>query len=259
MNNQHKNIEQTLPEGQLADRLWFKKKGLSRPRIDYALRAGKIEAVGRGIYRRPGPQLKWQQVVYSLNEMGNNVHVCGRSALELQGFSHYLPIGDVQRIDLYGSKKIPVWIQNVSDSFKFEAYTRRLFEKIPDTALTVKPFGAWDWPIPFSSPELAMVELLASVQDAADFSTADKLFESAFNLRPDVVHDTLIACNQVKAKRLFLWFADRHAHSWRQVLASRDIDLGKGKRMIVKGGAYDAVYKITIPREMAVTDANDLF
>ena len=84
----------------------------------------------------------------------------------------------------------------------------------------------------------------------AGFSKADKYFESAVNLRPDILRDVLLSCTQVKAKRLFMWFTDRHRHAWRERFATEGIDLGRGKRMIVKGGTYDANYQITVPREM---------
>ena len=44
------------------------------------------------------PRPTWEQVVNSLNQMGCSVRVGGRSALELQGMAHYLPLGDPQRI-----------------------------------------------------------------------------------------------------------------------------------------------------------------
>ena len=77
------NLERTLPEGLLVNRKWLKEKGFMRPLVDYYLRSGALEAVVRGVYRRPGPPLKWQHVVYSLTVMGHFVHVGGRSALEL--------------------------------------------------------------------------------------------------------------------------------------------------------------------------------
>jgi hypothetical protein len=64
-----KSLEQCLPEGQLVNRAWLKARGFSRPRVDYALRAGKLEAIAHGVYRRPGPPLKWEHVVFSQNEM----------------------------------------------------------------------------------------------------------------------------------------------------------------------------------------------
>lgn len=75
--------------------------------MDYYLRAGKLERLVQGVYRRPGPPLKWEHVVYSLAKMGYSVHVGGRSGLELQGLVHYLPSGNIHLIDLYGSKGAP--------------------------------------------------------------------------------------------------------------------------------------------------------
>ncbi|GAB6910042.1 conserved hypothetical protein [Desulfosarcina cetonica] len=244
------SFEQTLPEGQLVNRAWLKARGFNRPRVDYALRAGKLTAVAHGIYRRPGPALKWEHVVYSLDQMGWTVHVGGRSALELQGMAHYLPLGNSQLIDLYGGGKVPTWVQSFQTSFQFTIHTAQLFDPLPKSAVHHRPFGAWDWPIPFSLPELALLELLAGVRNRADFDMADKFFESAVNLRPSLLRDLLLSCTQVKAKRLFLWFSDRHGHAWHQALDTQGIDLGRGKRLIVKGGAYDATYQITVPKEM---------
>ena len=245
-----KSLEQCLPEGQLANRRWLRLQGFHRPRVDSFLRSGKIEAVARGVYRRPGPPLKWEHVVFSLNEMGYPVRVGGRTALEMQGLAHYLPMGKPQRIDLYGQSKLPGWLNVFQESFRFEVRTRKLFDELPDAWIHHRPFGAWDWPIPYSTPEMAMLEMLAGVRDAAGFSLAEKFFESAVNLRPEIVQSLLLSCSQVKAKRLFLWFADRHGHAWRERLSTEGIDLGRGKRMLVKGGTYDANYQITVPREM---------
>ena len=251
-------LEQCLPEGQLVNRAWLGVRGFSRSRVDYAVRAGKLEAVFHGLYRRPGPALKWEHVVYSLNEMGFPIHVSGRSALEFQGLAHYLPTG-ARRIDLSGTARIPAWVSGFQTPFRFEIHRRRLFDVLPETAVRPKPFGAWDWPIPQSAPELAMMELLSQVREPADFSAADKFFEAAVNLRPDLLHALLRACTQVKTKRLFLWFKDRHDHAWRQALSTEGIGLGRGKRMLVKGGVYDATYGITVPREMTGEDKQSLY
>ena len=246
------SLEQTLPEGQLVNRDWLLQRGFNRPRVDYFLRAGKLVSVAHGVYRRPGPQLKWEHVVYSLTEMGYPVHVGGRSALELQGLAHYLPSGGIRRIDLYGSSRVPKWVAIYPAEFQFVVHTRRLFDQVPREAVKLKPFGSWDWPIAYAVPELAMLELLSEVRETADFMVADKIFEAATNFRPEILYILLHTCSQVKAKRLFLWFSDRHGHDWRQALKIDDINLGKGKRMLVKGGAFDPTYQITIPREMAV-------
>jgi hypothetical protein len=252
------SLEQTLPEGQLVNRDWLLKRGFNRPRVDYFLRSGKLEPVAHGIYRRPGPPLKWEHLVYSLTEMGFPVHVGGRSALELQGLAHYLPSGGAQRIDLFGGSNVPKWVVNYPANFRFVVHTRRLFNQLPSEAVRTKAFGSWDWPIAYAVPELAMFELLSEVREAVDFAVSDKIFEAATNFRPELLHELLRACSQVKAKRLFLWFSARHGHEWRKALKIDGINLGKGKRMLVKGGAFDPTYQITIPREMAVGSEQSL-
>ncbi len=258
------SLETVLPEGQLAGRAWLEKQGYAAPRIDAALRSRKLEAVAHGVYRRPGPPLKWQNVVYSLNQMGITVHVGGYSALGAAGMAHYLELSGNSRIDLYGLTKVPAWLKTFSSStwqkpyldsppqtFTLAFYTRPRFHQLPNAAVTTRPFGMWDWPIPTATPELAYLELLESVREAGDFDFVDKHFEFAGRLRPDLLNGILAACKSVKTKRLLFWFGKRHAHPWYSQLDRNRADLGSGKRLLVKGGALDKDYGITVPREMA--------
>ena len=239
------------PEGQLVNRAWLNARGADRPLIDSWLRSGKLVAVAHGVYRRPGPPVKWEQVVYSLKEIGVCVHVGGRSALELQGLAHYLPLQGVTRISLYTTSRVPSWIQTFSGDYRFTVYRRRLFKTLPSTALVSKPFGAWDWPVPYATVELALFELLADVRQASDFEFADTFFESATVLRPAVIRELLLSCSHVLAKRLFLWFAARHGYAWFKKLDTKGVDLGRGKRVVVRGGSLDTTYQITVPRALA--------
>jgi len=61
----------------------------------------------------------------------------------------------------------------------------------------------------------------------------------------------LKACHHVRAKRLFLWFAERHGFAWFKRLELEAVSLGSGKRVVAKGGALDKKYQITVPRQMA--------
>ena len=245
-----KSRDRLPPEGQLVNRAWLQLRGAGRPLVDSWLRSGKLNAVSHGLYRRPGPPLKWEQVVYSLNEMGVRVHVGGRSALELQGLAHYLPLQGITRVSLYTTSRVPAWVQAFPGDYTFTVHRRRLFKASPSAAIRPKPFGAWDWPVPYATVELALFELLADVRQVADFEFADKFFESATALRPALVRELLLACSHVLAKRLFLWFAARHQQAWFRKLDTKGIDLGNGKRLVIRGGAFDAHYRITVPRTM---------
>ncbi len=247
----HPSLAHALPEGQLVNRSWLKDRGFDRPRVDYYLRTGALEAVARGIYRRPGPRLKWEHVVYSLQELGHDVHVGGRSALELQGLAHYVAKQERPRIDLYSPAKLPSWLTKLDLPYQFVEHRLKLFEHLPEEGLTTVPFGHWDWPIRHATWELAFLELVAEVESRRDFDYADKLFEGASVMRPWLIQKLLEACTNVKAKRLFLWFARRHDHPWFAKLETQGLDLGRGKRMIIREGALDSQYQITVPREMA--------
>jgi len=249
-NSSKTSIGRLPPEGQLVNRAWLRARGIDRPLVDFWIRSGKLVAVSHGVYRRPGPPLKWEQVVYSLNEMGVAVHVGGRSALELQGLAHYLPLQGVTRVSLYTTCRVPSWVQAFSETYTFTVHRRRLFKTSPQGAIISKPFGAWDWPVPYATRELALLELLSEVRQASQFDFADKIFEGATVLRPGLVRELLLACSHVLAKRLFLWFAARHKHAWFNKLDTTGVDLGHGKRLVVKGGTLDTRYQITVPREM---------
>lgn len=246
----NKPVDRLPPEGQLVNRVWLNARGADRPLIDSWLRSGKLVAVSHGVYRRPGPPLKWEQVVYSLNEIGVRVHIGARSALELQGLAHYLPLQGVTRVSLYTTARVPAWVQDFSAEYRFTVYRRKLFTTLPSVALVSKPFGAWDWPVPYATVELALFEVLADVRQASDFDVADKFFESATVLRPALLRALLLSCSHVLAKRLFLWFAVRHAHAWFKTLETKGVDLGRGNRVVLKGGALDTTYQITVPRAM---------
>jgi hypothetical protein len=50
--------------------------------------------------------------------------------------------------------------------------------------------------------------------------------------------------------RLFFFFADRHQHAWLKWLDKSMVDLGKGNRLLVKGGKLDRTYLITVPENL---------
>ncbi len=243
-------LERILPDGLVVNRQWLYEQGYDRSTIDYFLRSSRLERIGRGVYRRPGPPLKWQHLLYSLQKMGKVLHVGGRSALDMQGYAHYLkPNAVEERITIYGADKIPDWLSD-----KFISYKEKCFKNVPKGTLTVLPFGHWDWELEISTVELALLELVGEIKDETGFIVADKYFESVTVLNTQRMSQLLEKCSHIRTKRLFMWFAKRHNHPWFNALKTQKIDLGRGKREIIKGGILDKEYQITVPREM-VNDA----
>ena len=117
-----------------------------------------------------------------------------------------------------------------------------------------QPWGQWGWQLYLSSPERATLELLDELPDRESFHQVDKLFEGLANLSPHRVENLLARCKNVKVKRLFFYFADRHKHAWLKRIDRTKVDLGKGKRLLVRGGKLDTAYLITVPEDLNASE-----
>jgi hypothetical protein len=228
------------------------------------------------VFRRPRGSLNWQQVVISLQTILNYspLLVGGRTALELQGYAHYLP-QSTTAVHLYGPKAPPAWVHKLGLQTKFIYHNdRRLFHagrvvkeknsikwnvekgEALDVAeprggdTTKLSWGQWDWPLTVSMPERAILELLDEIPNHETFEQVDALFSGLGNLRPARLQKLLADCSSVKVKRLFFYFADRHKHAWLKRINKESVDLGSGKRMLAKGGILDRTYQITVPGDL---------
>ena len=78
-----------------------------------------------------------------------------------------------------------------------------------------------------------------------------EILQGLNNLSPQQVQDLLEQCTSIKVKRLFLYMAEKSNHDWFKYVETEKIDLGSGKRSLVKDGVYIAEYGITIPKALA--------
>jgi hypothetical protein len=101
-----------------------------------------------------------------------------------------------------------------------------------------------------SSPERAFLEMLTDVPKKISFEHADQLMQGLTALSPRILQELLELCTNVKVKRLFFWFAERHNHIWLRKLNLSRIDLGVGNRVLVKWGKLDKKLKITVPESL---------
>ena len=266
-------LQHNLPEGLVVDAGWLERHGVSRQLRRKYVMNGWLLSPARSVYRRPAPSeqdglLSWQQLVISLNALLNvPIAVGGRTALELQGFSHYLAASGSREAHLFSNDELPGWVSHVPVNARLVFHSAMtLFEHgaIPpydsvtgvapsthvDSSLTKLPWERRRWPLVVSAPERAILELLYEVPKRETFHQADVLMEGLRNLSPRRLHPLLTGCRSVKVKRLFFWFAERHHHAWLEKLDRSGIDLGKGKRMLVRGGKLDTKYNITVPENL---------
>jgi len=244
------NLHKLLPEGVVAPSSWLEDQGYSRQLVYKYVQSGWLERLGRGAYSRPGSFLEWQGVVISLQRlMQLSLHVGGLTALNLQGFSHYLPLAGEITIHLYGSKKLPAWVKVIELPQTFSLHSRSLFdEQVNGLGFEQSTTKVRDWTLKISAPERAILEVLHTVEkEGIGFQHAAELFEGLTTLRPKLVNSLLQACKSDRTLRLFLFFADYNQHSWCKRLDREALVTGKGKMQIVKGGRLDKRYLITVP------------
>ena len=267
-------LEREVPEGLIVTAGWLGKHGFSSSLRSQYLSAGWLEQPARGVFRRARGNLRWEQVVISLQTLLEfPVVVGGRTALELQGYAHFLS-QEQREVHLYGQKPLPGWMDKLPLQSRFIFHkSTRLFRNDPITrgvtslswnvrtnesvsadsihsGLNRMPWGQWDWPQTLSTPERALFELLDELPNKESFHVVDKLVEGLASLSPNRLQKLLADCHSVKVKRLFFFFADRHSPAWLKRIDREPVDLGKGDRMLVRGGKFDPVYRITVPEDL---------
>ncbi|WP_417585785.1 type IV toxin-antitoxin system AbiEi family antitoxin domain-containing protein [Pelagibacterium sp.] len=257
-----KRLLEAVPAGFLVDSAWLEQHGIGR-RSSYAyVQRGWLERLGRGVFRRPAPSsdttntLDWKTCLLSLQHiMHYPVHIGGVTALSLQGYAHYLSLGDKRTVWLYGSK-IPNWLEKLPLNTELRTRGLSLFsdpelgvDGARDNQGETASSLPWDWKLVISSPERAIFEALDELPDKESFHNLDMAFESLTTLRPRTLSALLRSCKKIKVKRLFFVFADRHNHAWRKRLDPEEFDLGSGDRALVKGGKIHPRYRIMVPEE----------
>jgi len=221
--------------------------GFSRELLTKYKNSGWLESFGRGAYIRSGDKVDWPGALYTLQtQLGLPVHVGGKSALELKGFAHYLPARQ-KRVFLYGPRGLvlPTWFTGERFGVEFVVTRTNLFPV--DLREGFTEFREKDFSVRISAPERAMLEMLHLVPRKVGFDEARLVMGNLATLRPEVVQGLLEACRSVKVKRLFLYMAETEGHAWLTKVDLSKVDLGKGKRMVVPKGRYDAKYRITVP------------
>jgi hypothetical protein len=257
----------------MVDSAWLQAQGISRTSIHDYVQRGWLERVAPRVYRRattgPTTGLRWDMAVISAQRVEpTSFYVGGMTALELLGHGHFARLGGNRQVHLYDpDDTIPSWIAKLPTDAMMILHTRALFSTLSlgvewhRLDLGTTRLGAvvpspdasepWDHFLRVAGAERASIEMMDDVPQGLSFEHVDTVFESLTTLRPKVVTKLLEGCTSVRAKRLFLFFADRHDHGWAKRIDRDAIDLGRGKRQLVAGGRLDATYQITVPVDLA--------
>ena len=250
-----------VPYGLLATRKWLLRAGMSRSALDNQIKSGQLLSARPGVYVRPGTHLVWQGVVCSLERMGTDLVVGGATALEEEGRAPELPLSGRRSIHLHGLDPLPPWANRLdlpetfrrrSAAWLTASGTGSDAEGRPRASFltTAAPWGDGFRTIRLSMPERALFELLKDVPQSVSFERAERFLEGLSDLSPRRLELLLQRTASVKIRRLFFWLAERQGHPWARALRPDDVDLGRGKLALAKGGRFVSRYGITVPASM---------
>jgi len=240
---------QVWPQGTVATAVWLKERGISPLLNRRYQETGWLDSFGYGAAIRKGDKVEWPGALFSLQtQLHLPIHVGGKSALELQGYAHFIKFGQLG-VHLYHQRgrKLPVWFTNATWEEKVHIHTTNL---LPASTGCVF-YEEKNFSIQISGPERAFFEMLYLVPQAQDLQECYYLLENMIDLRPAVLQTLLEQLTSVKVKRLFLFLADKVHHPWLDQLDCTRIALGSGNRQIVANGVLDKKYLITVPPELA--------
>ena len=235
---------------------WFSDRSVSQSLAYQYAKRGTLQRIGQGIYQRAGEQANWLGGVRLLQEeLQKSFYVSGRTALELEGHAHYVPLGKTPMVFLttYEKHRLPIWFKKANFGCDFNIIGSKLFSDkffaINKSKILNNYLSETGFKIKISCRELAILELLNILDLSHSFETAENYMSGLVGMRKSILQTLLENCRSVKVKRLFLYLSERIGHSYIEQIDVTKIDLGKGKRQLVKVNAkLDKKYQITVPK-----------
>lgn len=239
---------QNLPYGSVLLSAWLKEQGYSFSLQQNYRQSEWLTSIGEGVMVRTGQKLVLAGAINALQyQAGIALHIGGRTALGMLGYAHYLEINKQDTLVFAPhDTHIPSWLKN------------NTWDSNPHIIKTTfLPYGSGlleyeqnGFPVRIAGAARAYMECLELAPDQFDLTEAWEIMQGLSLLQHELVMQLLIQCKSVKVKRLFLHFAEKADHAWFRKLKPDEIDLGKGKRSLVKSGIYISKYKITLPENL---------
>ncbi|MGZ3745197.1 MAG: type IV toxin-antitoxin system AbiEi family antitoxin domain-containing protein [Pseudobdellovibrionaceae bacterium] len=242
------------PDGRINSSLWLKSEGYGANFIQKYKNNNWIEVVGTGAYKKSGDEVTWASGLECLQkQLRSEVYVGGKTAIELAGRAQYLKMKETKVVMLSNKKEaLPSWMKNHDWNVELDYKVKNLFKTNLAFGEKLNGFTTREVDrasITISSPERAYLEYLDELPESASYAESKELMENLITLRPSVVQNLLENCTSIKVKRLFLHFAEKVNHPWYKKINQKKIDLGVGKRVVLKNGVFDKKFNITVPKD----------
>ncbi|MDR0699072.1 MAG: type IV toxin-antitoxin system AbiEi family antitoxin [Tannerella sp.] len=239
----------TTPRGLVMLSSWLVSQGYPYELQQRYKKSGWLKSVGTGAMLKTGDQLVLSGAIAAFQQQaGMNMHIGGRSALELSGNAHYLQTGSpIITLFVEGKTHLPAWFTKTQWDMKVQIYGCSLF-KNTETELSYYQEG--ELVIKVSNAARAVMECLSLCPHRFSLQEAYEVMEGLATLRPDQVQTLLEQCKSVKVRRLFLFFAERIGHAWFKYIDTGRIGLGSGVRSLVDSGTFVPKYQLVLPEEL---------
>jgi len=237
------------PSGVVYLSSWLTENGFSTQLLNRYKKSNWLYSIGVGAWMRVGEMPTYEGALYALQEQAKlSIHIGGKTALSLLGKAHYLELS-TQQIILFGSskEKLPAWFSKYDWGLKVNYFSSSFLP--PRAGLLTLEKSTFSLQI--SNPIRALLECLYLIPKKQEIVECYEIMEGLNNLRPKQVQELLEQCTSVKVKRLFVYMAEKARHDWFNYINFEKINLGKGKRSLVKDGVYISKYRITIPKALA--------
>ena len=242
-------LSRLKPPGVVLLSSWLKKSGSSTDLQKHYRKSNWLESIGSCAMKRVGDDVTYEGGINALQDQaGLSIHPAGRTALSMLGKAHYIELSQ-KTVTLFGNKDnhLPLWFKNYDWGVNIR-FHRSSF--LPE-GLGLVEMERKTFKLKISGPTRAIMECLYLVPKFQDLVECYDLMTGLNTLRPSEVQKLLEECKSVQVKRLFLYLAELAGHEWFNYLDLNKVDLGSGKRSLVKSGVYVPKYQITVPPELA--------
>lgn len=244
------NLISKCNKGMILTSSFLKNEGIRSDLVKRYLQSKWLQKVGNEAYKLYGDEINIFSATQAIqDQLCKNIRIGGKSALSYMGYSHYLSQKS-ETVFLYGKykEKLPVWFINYDWNEKYKYYAPNLFNIELNEYLT--EYSRNNISTMISCAELALFEMLYLVPSEQSFQEAFLIVENLRTLRAAKIQTLLENCNSVKVKRMVLFILEENDHAYFKSIDISKVELGSGKRMIVKDGKYNSKYKITVPSDL---------
>lgn len=229
------------PAGIILQSSWLKQQGYSHDLQQRYKKSKWLLPIGAGAYIRAGDKASVEGAIYALQQQSNlSIHPGARTAFYLEP--------SVKELVLFGSpkEKLPAWFSKHDWGVKIDYHPTSFLD--PHPGMINREVSGLNLAV--SGPARALMECIYLAPHHQDLMGCYESMEGLNDLQPEEVEALLENCRSVKVKRLFAYMADKACHEWFEEIYGTNIELGNGKRNIVRNGIYVNEYRITVPKEL---------